>query len=215
MRKRRMTATRSARAKADPMDDLILQYSTSSAFSSGIVRRLTHSAFSHVDIVITPRLGRRLGCKPGLLGASGKGKYKVDGRIVNDPGGVIIRPFEAWPYMLKKTVRVRTPKAEAVVVRALTQLDKPFDNEALWAFLGTQPGTRDWRDSSAWFCSELVTWAEEVEHVFDWPLLIAKNRVSPNDSLIINNPLIDPSDVVELRQLLVAKALAPAVRHAA
>jgi hypothetical protein len=41
---------------------LQIQFSTSTAFTSGIIRRLTHSPFSHVDFVLPD----------GLLGVSGK-----------------------------------------------------------------------------------------------------------------------------------------------
>lgn len=174
--------------------DLILQFSTSEDFSSSIVRRLCHSPFSHVDVVVPGA---------GLLGASGAATYKNSaGATVHDEGGVRVRPFDPWIYKVKKEIRVKTDAAAAVVARAMTQVGKPFDDGALYSFLSSSPGERDWRDTASWFCSELVTWAEEVEGVFGWPLLVAKNRVSPADCLIINNPLIYPEDVADLRKML-------------
>lgn len=177
---------------------LTLQYSSSTAWQSGIIRRMCHSPFSHVDVVL---LGE------GLLGASGgPQKYeRADGTVYHDPGGVIIRPFDAWSYEIKQTIRVRTPRAEAVRSRWRTQIGKPFDDGALWDFLSDKPGERDWRDEASWFCSEGVVWSAEIEGAFGWPLLVAKNRVSPSDSLLAFNSMILEEDVAHLRALLVAR----------
>lgn len=179
----------------DDPNILTLQYSSSTAWQSSVIRRLCHSPFSHVDLVLNGE---------GLLGASGGPEtYKIgENQIYHDPGGVQIRPSEPWPYQIKQTIRVRTDKAEAIRSRARTQIGKPFDNGALYEFLSDKPGDRDWRDTASWFCSELVIWATELENAFPWQLLVAKNRVSPSDSLIVFNPLIIDEDITALRALL-------------
>jgi hypothetical protein len=184
----------------DDLNVLTLQYSSSMAWQSEVIRRLCHSPFSHLDIVLQSE---------GLLGASGGPEtYKIgNGQVYRDPGGVQIRPSEPWPYKIKQTIRVKTDKAEAIRKRARTQIGKPFDNGALFEFLSDKPGERDWRDTASWFCSELVVWSAEIENAFAWQLLVAKNRISPADSLLVFNPLIVDEDISSLRGLLAAEAV--------
>jgi hypothetical protein len=181
-------------ANDDP-NILTLQYSSSMAWESEVIRRLCHSAFSHVDIQLNGE---------GLLGASGGPQtYKIgNGQVYHDPGGVQIRPSEPWPYKIKQTIRIKTDKAEAIRTRARTQIGKPFDTGALYEFLSEKPGDRDWRDTTRWFCSELAVWSSEIERCFPWQLLVAKNRVSPADSLLVFNPLIFDEDITTLRAML-------------
>lgn len=165
------------------MPELLVQYSTSTAFASGIIRRLCHSPFSHVDIVVPGE---------GLLGVSGEDKS------LNDPGGVRVRPFDPWPYREKpKVARIATTKVDEVIRTAKGQLGKPFDNGALWEFLSDKPQERDWRDASLWFCSELFIWSLETAGHFPYPLVVAKNRVTPADSLLLLNPFMSVANIAE------------------
>lgn len=168
-----------------------IQFSTSTAFSSGIIRRLTHSPWSHVDFVLDDG---------SLLGVSGK-----DDSIV-DPGGVCIRPHEAWPYLYPPKVaevHCTSEVASKVLALGVMQIGKPFDNSALWGFLedqGEDPGkpqSRNWRDPSQWFCSELIIHCLEEGGVFHYPLVVAKNRISPADVLLIINPYLMPQNIKE------------------
>ena len=52
------------------------------------------------------------------------------------------------------------------------------------------PVDRDWRDESAWFCSELKAWCLEDAGFFPYTLLISKNRVTPADLLLMVNPWV-------------------------
>jgi hypothetical protein len=86
--------------------ELLIQFSTSTAFASAIIRRLTHSPFSHVDAIITDELAQHFKIQPGLLGASGPDCGAKAGRLFrhkmgwsHDPGGVIVRPNPAWAYL--------------------------------------------------------------------------------------------------------------------
>lgn len=148
-------------------DTLTFQFSTSLEWSSGVIRRLCHSPFSHVDYV-TP---------DGLLGAS-------------DPGGVKIRPFNYQKFGTRRWAVVRTDKAARFHEIIRTEIGKPFDNDALWCFLGQMP-TRDWRKPDRWFCSELITYALEESGFFPYKLVVAKDRVSPPDLLLLLNPYLD------------------------
>lgn len=167
------------------MEELIVQYSSSTAWASGVIRRLCHSPFSHVDIVLPE----------GLLGASGKDDS------LKDIGGVLIRPFNPWPYRVK--VQVKIPCTldiyNKVISNAKGQLGKPFDNAALWDFLGEgKESNRDWRSLDSWFCSELFIWSMEEAGFFPYPLAVCKNRVSPADSLIMLNPYMSKESVEEV-----------------
>lgn len=156
---------------------IILQFSSSTAWQSSVIRRLCHSPFSHVDIVIPYE---------GLLGASGP-----DSKL-HDIGGVRIRPFQPWPYSIRRRCTIQTDKADAIVAAARSQIGKPFDNGALYAFLSNPSKiTRDWRQPDKWFCSELVTWAFEKSGFFSYPIVPVLNRVCPSDLLLLLNPWID------------------------
>lgn len=185
------------------MAELHVQYSTSTAFASAIIRRLTHSPFSHVDIFIPGE---------GLLGVSGPGKYGS----YNDPGGVVVRPFNPWPYLFPpKTAVIKC--AEETVRRTIefgrSQIGKPFDNDALWAFLKDRAGLkvayRNWRDPNRWFCSEFFVRCVEAGGLFTYNLAVTKNVVSPNDSLLLINPYMTVDSVNDFLGLTQVPTLAP------
>ena len=163
------------------MAELLYQFSTSTALASRAIRILTCSQFSHVDLVLPE----------GLLGASGPD------RSINDPGGVIIRPNPAWPYLEPpKIARVvcRQTVADGTIAFAHSQINKPFDNKALYAFLRDRAGIprtgRNWRDPSKWFCSELHVRALEVGGLFPYELIQPKDVISPQALLLYLNPFI-------------------------
>jgi hypothetical protein len=163
-----------------------------------MIRRLTHSQFSHVDFVLTQEMANLVHIEPGLLGASGPDK------TINDPGGVRVRPFNAWPYLgPPKVARIQCSidVAKLALAAALTQRGKPFDKSAMWGFLSDQhrrKTVRDWRADSAWFCSELIIWACERGGLFHPHILcITKNRITPNDTLLIFNQYMSADNIRE------------------
>lgn len=151
---------------------------------SRIIRAACHSRFSHVDIVVPGE---------GLLGASGP-----DASLSwKDPGGVQMRPFEPWPYEIKRTITVETDKADAVIGHWRGQIGKPFDDGALKAFMFAEP-SHDWRELDRWFCSEGVIWSCEVAGVFPWALCVPMNKVDPNDCMMMLNPFMSGADIHSL-----------------
>lgn len=163
-------------------DTLTLQFSSSTALTSKIIRMLTHSRFSHVDIVLPE----------GLLGASGPGKYST----YDDPGGVVIRPLNPWPYEIKRTVTIQTRHADAIIAAWRSQIGKPFDDAAIHAFLSvTALTTRNWDALDKWFCSEGIIWACREGGLFDYNLAVPMNKIDPNDCIIFLNPFLSPEDV--------------------
>jgi hypothetical protein len=178
-------------AYAETATELRVQYSTSTAWVSAIIRRLCHSAFSHVDMVIP---------EVGLLGVSGTD------RSIFDPGGVVVRPFTAWPYLRKVEVTIQCEPAiaQAVIKAGLGQYGKPFDKGALWAFIGDKPplqASRDWQDLGQWFCSEWFIYSCKKGGLFPYELAVTKDRVSPADSVLLINPFLSQADVQKLLEV--------------
>ncbi len=171
------------------MAELHFQFSTSTAWTSAIIRRLTQSEFSHVDIILPGE---------GLLGVSGSDKS------ILDPGGVLIRRFDAWPYKCPPKV-ARVQCSDEVAHRAITwgrtQIGKPFDKKALYAFLRDRAGLpnqgRKWRDPDKWYCSEFAMRAVEIAGLFSYPLITPKDTVSPNVLLVHLNPFLTPQNIAE------------------
>jgi hypothetical protein len=172
------------------MGEIRIQFSTSKAFSSDVIRRLTHSPFSHTDLVVPE----------GLLGVSGKDDS------IHDLGGVMVRSMQAWPYLTKpKTARVQCSDevATAVIEIARSQIGKPFDSSALWSFFDDQAvedivgKERDWRDTKQWFCSELIIFALEQGGLFPYGLVVAKNRITPADVLLMINAFMLADNILE------------------
>lgn len=166
------------------MTDLIIQFSSSTAFMSRMIRTLCHSRFSHMDIVLPGE---------GLMGVSGK-----DDSIA-DLGGVRIRPFEPWPYEIKRTITIKTDKADAIIRAGRSQIGKPFDDEALHAFLSIHPlFTRSWDALDRWFCSEWGIWSCREGGLFPWKLCVPMNKIDPNDGMQLLNPFMSDADVDQL-----------------
>jgi hypothetical protein len=160
-----------------------LQFSTSTEFSSLLIRDLCHSPFSHVDIVVD----KASTGFDGLLGASDSPKAPF---FTGNPRGVAIRPHDYQIFGKRNIAFLEsTPEVETKFYKAaLSQLGKPFDNHALHAFLQPGPsGGRDWRDNDLWFCSEHITWSLEKARWFPWEILVSKDKISPADLLLLIN----------------------------
>ena len=162
-----------------------LQFSTSTAWASAIIRRICHSPFSHVDIVMPPD-GKT------LLGASDSGDCPV---VRGNPNGVAVRPLDYHPFGIRRIVEVGCTKdvSDKFYACAEDQVGKPFDHEAMHAFLAnadTPILPRDWRDNGMWFCMEMVIYCLEQAGLFPYPLIVTKARISPGDGLLLLNPYI-------------------------
>lgn len=152
-------------------DKLIIQFSTTFAWQSHLIRIMCNSPFSHCDLVLPE----------GLLGAS-------------DPGGVTIRSFNYEPFKIKQQAVITTDKADAIIARVKSQIGKPFDDGALHAFLHAPSDTnimRNWRDLSSWFCAELIGWSCEIEKFWPYEILTPENRLTPPNLLLLLNPYMD------------------------
>jgi hypothetical protein len=169
------------------MNQVVLQFSTTASiwtwrppfypnWASVVIRRMSHSPFSHVDLELP---------NGSLLGASNSPKAPI---ISGNPRGVAIRPNNYELYGFRRRMIIDTNLAQYIHLAALSQIGKPFDNSALRGFLSDKlPGNRDWRDPEQWFCSELIVWALELAGFWHplkatvWP----KNRISPSDIFMV------------------------------
>ncbi len=109
----------------------------------------------------------------------------------SDPGGVCLRGFNYQPFLARHNAVLRTTPVIAARFHEimLDETGKLFDNDALWAFLGTDD--RPWRRRNAWICSELLCYALEAADFFPYRLVVQKNRVSPADLLLLLNAHMD------------------------
>jgi hypothetical protein len=171
------------------MAELLFQYSTSTSFASKLIRTVNHSRWSHIDLILPGE---------GLLGVSG-----ID-KSIKDLGGVRIRPFNCWPYLYPpKVAKVRCSDAAARngIEWGRSQIGKPFDKAALWHFLRDRAGLpalgREWRDPDQWICSEYQTRLAELAPLFSYPLVVTKDTVSPQDTLLLFNPYLSPANIEE------------------
>lgn len=173
------------------MAELQFQFSRSTAASSSAICWLTHSDWSHVDLV-EPGIG--------LWGASGPDKS------IKDPGGVRCRPFNPWPYRYPpKIARLQCSEdvARKTFEWAKSQEGAPFDQDALYAFLHrriglpSRPFQRDWRDPAKWYCAEYCLRAPEIGGLFSYQLVTPRNEVTPNDDLIYFNPFMQMENIIE------------------
>lgn len=141
------------------MPQLVLQFSTSQAWQSVLIRKLCHGPFSHIDIVVDQ----------GLLGASDQGPGSPC--LVGNPCGVAIRPANYQLFGIRRNAVLEVSQAvkDGVIGFALAQCGKPFDGAALdpATFFTDDIRARDWTVPGQWFCAELVACAF-VEGKF-WP----------------------------------------------
>jgi hypothetical protein len=158
-----------------------LQFSRSTENISRLIAWACRSPFSHVDVVMEGG---------SLLGSSDSPHAPY---IEGNPCGVAIRPFDYQPFAIRRMAHVYVPaRVETRFIDIVrSQLGEPFDNKAMHAVFNPDPNSgRDWRDASAWFCSEMISWGLEEAGAFDALPLISKDRVTPPDLLLMISHLV-------------------------
>jgi hypothetical protein len=158
-----------------------LQFSRSTENISRLIAWACRSPFSHVDLVLPDG---------NLLGASDSPHAPF---IEGNPRGVAIRPPDYQPFAIRRIAHVYVPvRVEAKFFELMrAQLGEPFDNQAMHAVFQPDNSTvRDWKDASAWFCSEMFAWGFEEAGALDVPPLVSKNRVTPADLLLIISHIV-------------------------
>ena len=130
---------------------ITLQFCGFNSVAAKIIERFTDpsgSGIGHVDIVLPD--GSLLGAQHENLGGK--------------PSGVQIRPADygdTCGMINRCRVTLATPEQEGKFYAFLIdQVGKPYDLTAIRNFV-TGGDSRNWRDLSAWFCSELACYALE------------------------------------------------------
>jgi hypothetical protein len=156
---------------------------------------LTHSPFSHVDLVLDDDT---------LLGASDNPEAPViKTSPPGNPRGVAVRPANYQRFAIRQdAVIVTTPEIKKAFTDFCTaQLGKPFDTSALklQVFLSTGFADRNWRADYNWFCAELLGRAAEVSGLLGYSYPGIKNRMTASDLLIWTAAKIDFDGFMEPR----------------
>lgn len=155
------------------MPEIIFQFSTSHEFASRLIRDYLGSPFSHVEAV-TP--------DGGLYGSSDAKDHPC---MRGNPNGVAVRPQDYQLFLRRRRARVEvTAQQYATFWRLADQeLGKDFDGDAVslkWVFGGDDPFARDWRYDQHWWCAELHAYLLEKIRLWDYPLIVPKNVVTPH-----------------------------------
>lgn len=140
-----------------------LQFVCENALSSHIIAWFSQGHFSHVDAILPDSGGMLLGARSDAVGGQ--------------PPGVRIRTPD---YVKFERKVIMTIPATAIQEKAFydflhRQVGKPYDTEALWAFVVN----RDWREHDSWICSEVQSAAGEISLIFPKPLYLAANKITP------------------------------------
>jgi hypothetical protein len=161
-------------------DRVTLRFSSSPAWQSRVIRTCSGgSVFSHLDFSLED--GTQLGSSD-----SPEAPF-----LAGNPRGVAIRPPDYQQFIIRRDMVIVTPKADAILEKARSQLGKPFDGAALYAFLDEATFFREWRDNGQWFCAEHAVWSfEDAKYWEPVPLIWPKGRVTPTDVLLVF--LFDP-----------------------
>jgi uncharacterized protein YycO len=142
------------------MQNIKLRFVTCGDLVSALIRDKTFCAYSHVEFVLND--GTTLGA--------------------HAEGGVAIRPanYDNFTKIAVFNVPVATDEVKASILAfAMAQVGKPYDFGAIAGLVLN----RDWRNTSKWFCSELVAAAFEQGQ----PLLRVADsvdRITPRDVLL-------------------------------
>jgi hypothetical protein len=141
---------------------------------------LTHSPFSHADLVLDDGT---------LLGASDNPEAPIIKTTPSgNPRGVAIRPVDYQRFAIRQdAVIATTPEIKkAFTDFCVAQIGKPFDTSALKlrTFLSPLFADRDWRDDRKWFCIEMLGRASELSRLIPWRYPGIKNRMTAADFLI-------------------------------
>jgi hypothetical protein len=152
-------------------------------YYSMLICRLTHSPFSHVDLLLDDG---------NLLGSSNSPHTPV---VSGNPAGVAIRPPDYQRFAVRRDAIIPTTdqRKKRFTDFCMAQLGKPFDGEALSprVFLSPDVVFRDWRENDKWFCAELMGRATEIAPLLGWTIPGVKNRITPADLVLLLAPLYD------------------------
>lgn len=144
---------------------IVLQFVRGTDAGADLIAWFSHGGYSHVDAVL----------RDGLLGARSD-------RLGGRPPGVQVRApgYVQGCEVLRVEIECPPAMADTFETFLRAQVGKPYDVEGIAGFIVG----RDWRDDSAWFCSELVSAALERCSYFEHALSAPTNKITPADLLL-------------------------------
>ena len=155
------------------MSSIILQFVGAADLGGKIINWFDHGPFAHVDTVMED--GSLLGARSDVWAGVA--------------AGVQIRPHDYMPFA--NPVRAVLDAPDTVVGAYYTfvqaQIGKPYD---MTGVVGFAVG-RDWRNTNAWFCSELVAAALEESGFFEYSLIQPANKIAPDDLALLCSAFCD------------------------
>jgi hypothetical protein len=163
---------------------IVLQFVRGADVGADLIAWFSHGGYSHVDIVLPD--GRLLGARSDRVGGA--------------PPGVQIRDaaYVEGCEVLRVAIECAPEMAATFEAFVRGQIGKPYDVEGIAGFIVG----RDWRDDSAWFCSELASAGLEHCGYFPHPLAAPTNKLTPADLLLVvsvKTPIPHTAPVVTLR----------------
>ena len=150
-----------------------LQFSRQPGLTSGLIA-WRGGRFSHVDAILSD--GRLLGARSDHVGGM--------------PPGVQIRPAKYANWVEVYRVYLTTaPLPEHLFYEFLVhQLNKPYDKIGIFDFVFGVAHDRNWRDESAWFCSELIVAALEYAGIIK-RLTLDAFKIDPGGASLITSAI--------------------------
>lgn len=157
------------------MAEIALEFCAFKSFFGRLIDFGTQGEVGHVDAVLP---------NGDLLGA------QHEAGLSGTPSGVQIRPARYQMAcdgynVLRVTINVTAKQKDDFYSFLRDQLGKPYDIKMI---LGFAAG-RDWRNPGAWICSELQAAACEAAKIFPHPLRVWKDRVTPQELLLLTSAL--------------------------
>lgn len=136
------------------------QFVRGSGWASAGIAIFSAGHLSHVDLVLPD--GRLLGARSDSVGDA--------------PPGVRVRPagYEDWSMRVLVELPATPKQAQKFYDFAMLQVGKRYDHLAIFAFALN----RSWRDTEAWFCSDMLMAC--LEHAGLCPhLYLPTNKITP------------------------------------
>lgn len=148
------------------LDAITLQFIGATDLSSRVIEWFSQGQVAHVDAVLDD--GSLLGARSDLVGGA--------------PAGVQMRSpnYEDFGLVVRAVLPCPEEMANRFYGLIRAEVGKPYDSEGILAFIFG----RDWRDPSAWFCSELVGAMLERSGYFPNPLATPSNKLTPAGLLL-------------------------------
>lgn len=155
---------------------ILVRFVTEDDIISAAIRRQTWSAFSHVEFITDDMKA---------LGA-------------HHEGGVQIRALDSDKFTKEEWYAIPCTNDQkiAAMTFALQQVGKPYDTEAIFGMLVR----KDWSNSNAWFCSELVTAACLHAGIIILHITDNVDRITPRDDYM--SPLLIPVPVPDYKRVI-------------